>query len=503
MESRLYSHFISNEETKGSSKASILRYSPANGQLVASYAEGTVEDAQSAILAARRAFDEGPWPHLSGIERGQLLMALAARLREEKERFAQIEAAEVGKPIKFARGDIEGAILLTTYAAGLAAQEHGESFSNLGPQKHGFIFREPVGVAGLIVPWNFPTLILSQKLPFALAAGCTVVVKPSELTSGTAIELGRLAAEVGIPEGVINIVTGYGSSVGEVLVKSPLVDFVSFTGSTAVGRKVIQNSAETIKRVSVELGGKAANIVFSDADINDAIDGALFGIFFNNGECCCSATRLLVHEDIAADFEAALAEAAGSLKLDSPFKDDTDVGALIHEGHLNKVMDYIESGKHEGGKLLVGGGRETAGACGEGLFVQPTIFSGVKPDMKIFRQEIFGPVLSVSRFRTTGEAIHLANDTEYGLANALWTKNVDIALTTSRALRSGTVWVNTMIDGSPQLPFGGYKASGFGREMGTIGLEEFTQLKTVLFHTGKRTPVFLRNETSTDTVSSH
>jgi betaine-aldehyde dehydrogenase len=503
MQPRLYSHFISNRETKGSSKGIIVRRSPADGEPVAEYAEGTVEDAQAAILAARKAFDEGPWPYLSGIERGQLLLALAARLREEKERFAQIEATEVGKPIKFARGDIEGAIMLTTYAAGLAAQAHGESFSNLGVQKHGFILREPVGVAGLIVPWNFPTLILSQKLPFALAAGCTVVVKPSELTSGTALELGRLAVEVGIPEGVINIITGYGNPVGEAMVKSPLVDFVSFTGSTAVGRKVIQNSAETIKRVSVELGGKAANIVFADADIPDAVDGALFGIFFNNGECCCSATRLLVQEEIAADFESALAEAASSLKLDSPLKDDTDVGALIHEGHLNKVLGYIESGKREGGKLLVGGGRETAGAFSEGLFVQPTIFSGVRPDMEIFRQEIFGPVLSVSRFRTTEEAIQLANDTEYGLANALWTKNLDIALTTSRALRSGTVWVNTMIDGSPQLPFGGYKASGFGREMGSIGLEEFTQLKTVLFHTGKRTPAFLKDETSSDTVSSH
>jgi betaine-aldehyde dehydrogenase len=492
MHTRQYTHQIANTETRGSSKTFIIRHSSADGQPVAEFAEGTADDAETAILAARKAFDSGPWPRMSGMERGDILLQLAAKIRQNKERLALIEAEEVGKPIRFARSDIEGAASLTTYAAGLAAQVHGESYANLGPQKHGFILREPVGVVGMIVPWNFPALILCQKLPFALAAGCSVVVKPSEMTSGTALEIGRLAVAVGIPEGVINIVTGYGNPVGETLVTSPFVDFVSFTGSTATGRRIIQNSAATIKRVSVELGGKAANIVFPDADLDDAIDGALFGIFFNNGECCCSATRLLVHEDIAHEFESKLRDAAHSLKLGSPLIDETDIGALIHEGHLNKVLGYIESGKKEGAELLAGGQRESAGVCAQGLFVQPTIFGGVKPNMEIFRKEIFGPVLSVSRFKTTEEAITLANDTDYGLANTLWTKNVDTALTVSRELRSGTVWVNTTIDGSPQLPFGGYKASGFGREMGNVGLEEFTQVKTVLFHVGKRTPHLVR-----------
>jgi len=493
METRRYSHFISNQERKGSSYQVIVRKSPATGEPVAEYADGTREDAETAITAARNAFDKGSWPTLSGIERGNLLLALAARLREEKERLAQIECAEVGKPIKFARGDVEGAIALTTYAAGLAAQVHGDAYANLGPQKHGFILREPVGVVGLIVPWNFPLLILSQKLPFALAAGCTAVVKPSELTSGSALELARLCREVGIPEGVVNVVTGYGKNVGEAIVSHPSVDFVSFTGSTAVGRNVIRNSADTIKRVSVELGGKAANIIFPDADIREAVDGALFGIFFNNGECCCSATRLLVHEEIAPRFEQALAEATANIKLDLPARDGTDVGPLIHQNHLEKVLGFVESGKREGATLLIGGRRAAARDLEQGWFVEPTIFSEVKPAMSIFRQEIFGPVLSVSRFRSDEEAITLANDTEYGLANALWTKNVDTALTVSKALRSGTVWVNTVIDGSPQLPFGGYKASGFGREMGNAGLEEFTQVKSVLFHSGKRSLSILKD----------
>jgi betaine-aldehyde dehydrogenase len=501
MQTRRYTHFISNQEKKASSSQLIVRTSPATGQPVAEFADGTREDADAAVSAARDAFEKGPWPTLSGADRGNLLFALANRLREEKERLAQIECAEVGKPIKFVRGDVDGAIALTTYAAGLAAQVHGEAYSNLGPQKHGFVLREPVGVVGLIVPWNFPLLILSQKLPFAIAAGCTAVVKPSELTSGSALELARLCREVGIPEGVVNVVTGYGQTVGEAIVSHSAVDFVSFTGSTAVGRKVIKNSAESIKRVSVELGGKAANIVFPDADIREAVDGALFGIFFNNGECCCSATRLLVHEEIAPRFEEALAEATASIKVDLPVKDSTDIGPLIHQDHLEKVMRFVESGKREGGTLLIGGRPANAGDLALGCFVEPTIFSGVKPQMSIFRQEIFGPVLSVSRFRSTEEAITLANDTEYGLANALWTKNVDTALTVSRALRSGTVWVNTMIDGCPQLPFGGYKASGFGREMGNAGLEEFTQVKTVLFHSGKRSFSILKDVPGADTVN--
>jgi betaine-aldehyde dehydrogenase len=317
------------------------------------------------------------------------------------------------------------------------------------------------------------------------------------------LELAGIYRAAGIPDGVINIVTGYGQTVGEAIVSSPAVDFISFTGSTAVGRKVISNSAGSVKRVSVELGGKAANIVFPDADIQAAIDGALFGIFFNNGECCCSATRLLVHEEIGAEFEQELARATAGVQLDLPSKETTDVGPLIHQGHLDRVMSFVETGKKEGSSVLVGGERSRRPHLADGWFVEPTIFAGVKPNMAIFRQEIFGPVLSVSRFRSIEEAIELANDTEYGLANALWTKNIDTALTVSHALRSGTVWVNTMIDGSPQLPFGGYKSSGFGREMGNAGLEEFTQVKTVLFHSGKRSFSLLKDVSANNTAHSN
>jgi betaine-aldehyde dehydrogenase len=485
MITREYGHFIDGKEQASLSGKTIFRDSPAHGGRIAQFADGTAEDCELALKAARRAFDHGAWSEFSSAERADLLLRLAERMRQEKERLATIEAEEVGKPIRFARGDLDGAIGLITYAAGLAQQIHGETYTNLGPQKYGMILREPVGVAGMIVPWNFPALILCQKLPFALAAGCTAVVKPSEYTSGTTVEIARLLHEVGIPPGVVNVVTGYGIPVGENLATSPLVDFISFTGSTATGKRIMHNAAETGKRVSMELGGKSANLIFSDADLGAAVEAALFGIFFNQGECCCSASRVLVHAAIADEFEAALAKATQRLKVGSPLDESSDLGAMIHEAHFNKVMNYIATGHQERASLLAGGERETRGACGEGFFVQPTIFSEVEPGMKIFREEIFGPVLSITRFRTTEEAIALANDTEYGLANAVWTKSIDTALRVTGSLRSGTVWVNTMLDVPVQMPFGGYQGSGFGREMGTVGLEEFTQTKSVMFHIGQ------------------
>lgn len=465
------------------------RISPATGLVVAEYARGTREDAQAAVEAARQAFDHGPWPEVSGIDRRDLLHSLADEMESHRDQFIEIEIEETGKPIRLARGDIDGAIGLTRYAAGLAVGVHGDAYTNLGPAMHGYVVREPIGVAGLIVPWNFPTLILCQKLPFALAAGCTAVVKPSEFTPGGAVLVAELAKKAGIPDGVVNVVTGFGE-VGAFLAESPDVDIVSFTGSTATGRKVMTAAASNVKKVSLELGGKAANIVFGDADLEDAIDGTLFAIFFNQGECCVSGARLLIEESVADDFVSSLKREAQRLNLGDPYDEETDVGALIHSNHVEKVMSYIEAGIDEGAELIAGG-KPVAGSDAT-CYVEPTIFDRVEPGMTIFQEEIFGPVLTVTRFSTDDEAVALANDTPYGLANAIWTKNIDRALSVAGQLRSGTVWINTNIAGSPQLPFGGYKGSGFGREMGEAGLEEFTEVKTITIGLGKRDPFFVR-----------
>ena len=484
---RTYGHLIDDAELTG--EEWIDRVSPGTGELVARFANGSAEDAGAAVAAARVAFDEGPWPWLSGTERARILLAIAGAMRTEAERLARIDAEEVGKPIKLARAEIGAAADLFEFAGSLAHTEHGDAVTNLGPNHTAMVLREPVGVAALIAPWNFPALIYSQKVPFALGAGCTMVVKPSEFTSGTAIEIARLATEAGLPPGVLNVVTGYGNTVGQALVESPDVDFVSFTGSTATGKRIGAAAAQTCKRVSLELGGKGANIVFADADLEDAVDGALFSVFFNTGQCCCAGSRLLVQETIADEFLSELTRRARQLRVGEPHDERADLGAMIHEGHAQKVLDYIASGSEQGAELLAGG-RRMSGDGVRGIFIEPTVFDRVGPAMRIFREEIFGPVLAVTRFAEVEDAIRIANDTSYGLGNSVWTKNLDTALVVARRVRAGTVWVNTTIDARPQLPFGGVKGSGHGREMGQAGFEEFTQPKTCLFHIGKRTPVY-------------
>lgn len=466
------------------------RHSPATGQLVARYTAGTIDDIRDAVQVARTAFDHGPWPHQSGQERSRLLNTLATLMRRDTEKLARIEAQETGKPLRLARGDVRSSIGLTEYAAALALTMHGDVHTNLGPGFTGLVTREPAGVVGMITPWNFPLLLLMQKLPFALAAGCTAVAKPAEVTSGTAMEIARLAVEAGIPAGVFNVVTGRGSVVGQHLAESDDVDVLSFTGSTAVGQRIIAASGGNAKRLSMELGGKAATIVFPDADMDAAIDGVLFGVFFNQGECCVSGARLLVHEDIADKFLTALVGRARALSVGQPLDESSDIGALIHGEHMETVLNYIELGQHHGAKVLVGGERLAQPDLREGFFVAPTILDQVDRDNPAFQEEIFGPVLTVTRFASTEEAISLANAVQFGLANTVWSKNIDTALTVGRALRSGTVWINTTIDGAPQLPGGGVKNSGYGREMGQIGFDEFTEVKTIQIRTGQRQPFF-------------
>ena len=481
---RIYGNFINNASPEATSW--IERLSPSSGHLVARFAEGQADDVDRAVQAARAAFDMGPWPHMDAAGRASVLQRVAALVSDNLERLARIEVEEVGKPIRFARQDVATVVALFNYAAGLAMQLHGLAYSSIGANRTGIVLREPVGVVGLIIPWNFPVETLAKKLPFALAAGCTCVVKPSELTSGTALELASLAMEAGMPPGVMNVVTGYGHIAGTALSAHPGVDMLSFTGSTRVGRQVIARAGEHLARSSVELGGKGATLVFQDADLEAAADGALASVFFNQGECCVAGSRLLVQREIADSFLAKLVGKAKALRVGDPFLETTDLGAMIHRQHLDRVLGYVDAARREGATQLCG----DVMPKGESLFMKPVVFDHVEPSMPIFSEEIFGPVLSATRFDSPQEALALANQTDYALANSVWTSNIDTAMVFTKRLRSGIVWINTALDGALQLPFGGNQSSGFGRELGEAGIEEFTTLKSVLIQTGKRQPVF-------------
>ncbi|KIU52524.1 MULTISPECIES: aldehyde dehydrogenase family protein [Pseudomonas] len=489
MSNRTYNHWINGAEQAPSNNQHIERLSPAHGGLLARFASGTEQDVDTAVAHAKALHVAGTWAALPGSERAKLLNRLAELIERDADRLAQIEAEEVGKPIVYAKGEVLWSAELTRFAASLAWQIKGEAYTHLGEDKLGLVTRQARGVVGLIVPWNFPMVCLFQKLPYALAAGCPVVIKPSELTSGTALEVARLATEAGFPAGLINVVTGSGSVVGERLTRHPDVSMISFTGSTRVGKQIAATAAADLTRVALELGGKAANVVFADADLDAALDGVLFGVILNQGEECVAGTRLLVEASVADEFVAKLVERANRVVVGLPMDENTQIGALIHAQHLESVLDYIALGKQEGGRLVCGGERLTEGALAKGYFVGPTIFTEVKPEHRIFREEIFGPVLTVTTFTTVEEAIALANDTDYGLGNGLWTKDVDKALKVSQQLQSGTVFVNTYLESAPQLPFGGFKQSGYGRENGVDGLHEFLEVKSTFIKLGARTPV--------------
>ncbi len=458
--------------------------SPAHDVAVGSYPLADAHDVDAAVIAARKAFDEGPWPRMSGEAREKVLRRVADGVRANIEELARLEVLESGKPITQARGEMEGTAGLWEYAATLARHQYGDAYNTLGDDKLGFVFREPVGVVGMITPWNFPLLIISQKLPFALAVGCTAVVKPSEVTSGTTLKLGKILQDAGVPDGVVNIVTGYGLPVGVRMAEHRDVDMLSFTGSTRVGKQIVAASQGNLKKVSLELGGKNPQIVFADADLEAALDAVVFGVYFNMGECCNSGSRLLVQREIAEDFVEQVVARAKTVPVGDPLDENTKVGAIINEAQFDKIMDYIETGRQEGAGLRLGGHKmETE----QGRFIAPTVFDGVTPSMQIAREEIFGPVLSIVAFDTPEEAIAIANNTLYGLSAGVWTRNVDTAFQVSRGIRAGTVWINCFMDGYAELPFGGYKESGLGRELGRFSIDEFTELKTVQLHLGPRT----------------
>ena len=460
------------------------RASPGHGVAVTRIPKCTVADLDAAVAAARRAFDDRSWAGLSGADRAGVLLRTAEILRRRRDEIAYWEVLENGKPISQARGEIDHCIACFEVGAGAARLLHGDSFNSLGDGLFGMVLREPVGVVGLITPWNFPFLILCERVPFILASGCTMVVKPSEVTSATTLILGEILAEAGLPKGVYNVVTGSGRTIGQALTEHADVDMLSFTGSTGVGRSVVHAAADSnFKKLGLELGGKNPIIVFADADLEDAADGAAFGISFNTGQCCVSSSRLIVDRRVAAEFEAILTEKMKKIVVGDPLDEATQVGAITTDAQNETILSYIAKGKAEGARVLTGG---NAMDMGRGSYIAPTLFSGVTPDMAIARDEIFGPVLSSFAFDTVDDAIGLANDTVYGLAASVWSKNIDTALTVSRRVRAGRFWVNCIMAGGPEMPLGGFKQSGWGREAGVYGVEEYTQVKSVHVEIGKR-----------------
>lgn len=460
------------------------RASPGHGVPVTRIPKCTVDDLNAAVAAARRAFENRSWAGLSGADRAGVLLCAAEILRRRRDEIAYWEVLENGKPIAQARGEIDHCIACFEVGAGAARLLHGDSFNSLGDGLFGIVLREPVGVVGLITPWNFPFLILCERVPFILASGCTMVVKPSEVTSATTLMLGEVLAEAGLPKGVYNVVTGSGRSIGQALTEHPDVDMLSFTGSTGVGRSVVHAAADSnFKKLGLELGGKNPIIVFADADLEDAADGAAFGISFNTGQCCVSSSRLIVDRRVAAEFESILAAKMQKIIVGDPLDEATQVGAITTDAQNQTILGYIDKGRAEGAKVLTGG---SVMDLGRGSYIAPTLFSGVTPDMAIARDEIFGPVLASFAFDTMEEAIHLANDTVYGLAASVWSKNIDTALTVSRRVRAGRFWVNCIMAGGPEMPLGGFKQSGWGREAGVYGVEEYTQVKSVHVEIGKR-----------------
>ncbi|BCM20808.1 aldehyde dehydrogenase family protein [Mesorhizobium sp. J8] len=460
------------------------RRSPGHGVPVTLTPRCSVDDLNAAVAAARRAFEDRRWAGLPGADRAAVLLRTADILRRRRDEIAYWEVLENGKPISQARGEIDHCIACFEVGAGAARLLHGDSFNSLGDGLFGMVLREPVGVVGLITPWNFPFLILCERIPFILASGCTVVVKPSEVTSATTLLLGEILSEAGAPDGVYNVVTGSGRTIGQALTEHPDVDMLSFTGSTSVGRSCVHAAADSnFKKLGLELGGKNPIIVFADSDLEDAADGAAFGISFNTGQCCVSSSRVIVERSAAREFEEILAAKMAKIVVGDPLQTKTQVGAITTDAQNSTILSYIDKGKAEGARLVAGG---QALDLGGGQYIAPTLFSAVTPGMAIARDEIFGPVLSSFHFDTIEEAISLANDTVYGLAASVWTKNIDKALVVTRRVRAGRFWVNTIMAGGPEMPLGGFKQSGWGREAGMYGVEEYTQVKSVHIEVGKR-----------------
>jgi acyl-CoA reductase-like NAD-dependent aldehyde dehydrogenase len=452
---------------------------PATGEVLTQIVEASPQAVDSAVAAARKAFEDrsGPWRKMSASERGRLIWRLADLVEQHIDELAELETLDNGKPIFESRFvDMPMVIDVLRYYAGWATKIHGETV-NTFETAFTYSLREPVGVVGLIIPWNFPLLLASWKLGPALACGNTIVLKPAEQTPLTTLRFGELAVEAGVPPGVLNIVTG-GPETGKATVRHPGIDKIAFTGSTAVGKEIMRSSADTLKRVTLELGGKSPNIVFADSDIDGAVKGAINGIFYGKGEVCNAGSRLFVENKVRDEFLEKLVARAKKLQPADPLDPKTRLGAIVSQEQMHTVLGYIESGKKEGASVIAGGNRVSVDG-GKGFFLEPTIFGDVTNDMKIAQEEIFGPVLATLSFDDIDQVIELANRNQYGLAAAVWTRDIKKAHSVSRQLKAGTVWINTYGLMDAALPFGGYKSSGFGRELGMHAIEHYTELKTV------------------------
>jgi phenylacetaldehyde dehydrogenase len=454
---------------------------PATGETLATIAEGDAADIDLAVRAARRAFDDGPWGRMTPSERGRIIWRIGDLINEHLEEFAELETLDNGKPLAVARAaDVPLAAELFRYMAGWATKIEGNTIPLSvpyapGAEFHAYTLREPVGVVGQIIPWNFPLLMAAWKLGPALATGNTVVLKPAEQTPLSALYLAEIMAEAGLPDGVVNVVNGYGETAGAALAAHAGVDKIAFTGSTEVGRLIATAATGNLKKVSLELGGKSPNIVFADADPRAAIAGAANAIFFNHGQCCVAGSRLYVEADRFEEVVAGVADIAKSIKLGDGFDADTQMGPLVSDEQLEKVGGFLDSGRQEGATVVTGGARQGD----RGFFFQPTVISKTRPDMRVVREEIFGPVVVASPFESMDEIAAVANDSPYGLGAGIWTRDISKAHALAKRIRAGTVWINCYNVFDAALPFGGYKQSGWGREMGHEALEAYTELKAV------------------------
>ncbi|PJN90967.1 aldehyde dehydrogenase family protein [Bacillus sp. mrc49] len=470
--------FINGQWVNSSSGEKRDVLNPATGEVIATAAEGTKEDVDKAVEAAKYAFYEGGWWGTPAVERARILFKIADKIEEKAEELAALETLDNGKPLRESRFDIDDSAACFRYYAGLATKPTGQTYEVPDGQQ-AMVVREPIGVCGQIVPWNFPLMMSAWKLAPALAAGNSVVFKPSEITPVTAVKLFEIMAEVGLPKGVANLVLGAGPVVGQAIAEHEEIDKVAFTGGTATGRKIMEASLGNLKKVTLELGGKSPNIVFADSDFETAVDYALYGIFCNQGQVCSAGSRLLLEESIYDQFIASLTAKAKRIKVGSGSDGKSQMGPVVSEAHMNKILSYIQIGKEEGAKLIVGGNRIKGEGLENGYFVEPTIFVDTTPDMRIVQEEIFGPVLVVQTFKDEAEALHLANDTKYGLAGAVFTNDIAKANRVIKKVRAGITWINSYHPTYNEAPWGGFKQSGNGRELGTFGYEAYTELKQI------------------------